>query len=125
MNLIDIYWFMGTFLIVYLLYLFFQVLGKKKKYDPNKVPVELAYIIQKYRLDMTSISYKKIMNQIGIASAFDIAFAGTFMFMFVKNIFFAILIGGIMLIPLIIITFNFIGKYYERRGLIINGNKKN
>lgn len=125
MNYYDLVWFLGTFLIIYLFYLFLYVLKKKKKYDPNKVPQELAFLIRRYRLDMKKINYKKIMNQIGIVCAFDIAFTSTFMFAFIKNIYLAIFIGGVMFIPLIIITFGFIGKYYEKRGLIVNGNKKN
>ena len=125
MNLFDLFWFLGTFIVVYMFYLFSYVFNKKKKYDPNKVPQELAFLIRKYRLDMKKINYKKIMNQIGIICAFDIAFTCTFMFAFIKNVYLAIFIGALMLIPLIIITFGFLGKYYERRGMIINGNKKN
>ncbi len=125
MNLSDLIWFGITFLVVYLFYLFIYVLKKNKKYDPNKVPQELAYLIRKYRLDMSKISYKKIMSMIGFVCAFDIAFTSTFMFAFIKNIYLAMFIGALMLIPLIIITFGFIGKYYKRKGMIIDGNKKN
>ena len=125
MKIYDLYWFIGTFLVVYLFYLFHYIVGKNKKYNQNKVPQELAFLIRKYRLDMKKISYKKIMNTIGLICAFDVAFTSTFMFCFVKNTYLAIFVGAIMLIPLIIITFGFIGNYYEKRGMIINGNKKN
>lgn len=125
MKLMDLYWFGGTFLIIYMVYLFYYVIPKNKKYDENKVPTELVYLIKKYRLDMKKINFKKIMNQIGIASAFDIAFTATFIFMFVKNIYLSVILGGAMIIPLIIITFNVIGNIYKKKGLVINGNKKN
>lgn len=125
MNLSDLIWFLVTFIIVYLFYVFIYVLRKNSKYNPNKVPLELVYLIRKYRLDMKKINYKEIMNVIGLISAFDIAFVGTFVFCFVKNIYLSIIVGGIMLIPLIIITFGFVGRYYEKRGMVINGNKKN
>ena len=125
MKLMDLFWFIGTFIVVYIIYLLYYVIPKKKKYDKNKVPLELTYLIRKYRLDMKKINYKKIMNQIGIVSAFDIAFTGTFMFIFVKNIYLSIILGTIMIIPLIIITFNIIGHIYKKKGLVINGNKKN
>ena len=124
MKLYDLYWFIGTFLVVYLFYLFHYIVGKKKKYDPNKVPLELVFLINKYRLDMKNINYKKIMNTIGIVCAFDIAFTSTFMFCFVKNIYLAIFIGALMLIPLIIISFGFIGKFYGKKKKKENGNKK-
>ena len=125
MNLFDLIWFVVTFLVIYIFYLSIYVFKKNKKYDPNKVPQELAYLIRKYRLDMKKINYKKIMNVIGLVCAFDIAFTSTFMFAFVKNIYLAIFVGAIMLVPLIVITFSFIGKYYRKKGMIINGNKKN
>ena len=125
MNLFDLIWFAVTFLVIYIFYLSIYVFKKNKKYDPNKVPQELAYLIRKYRLDMKKINYKKIMNVIGLVCAFDIAFTSTFMFAFVKNIYLAIFVGAIMLVPLIVITFSFIGKYYRKKGMIINGNKKN
>ena len=124
MGLSDLYWFLGTFVVVYLLYLFLLVL-KRKELNPDKVPVELRFLIKKYRLDMSSIKYRSIMNKIGLVSAFDIAFTSTFVFAFIKNDYVAILVGAIMLIPLIFITFNFIGVYYEKKGNVLNGNKKN
>ena len=124
MKLIDLYWFLGTFIIIYLFYLFTYVIGKKKKYNKEKVPIELGYLIRKYRLDVNKVNYKKIMNQIGIVSAFDIAFTATFMFMFVKNIYLSIILGAVMIIPLIIISFNILGSIYKKKGLVKNGNKK-
>ena len=119
-----LFWFLGTFIIIYIFYLIFYVI-KRKKYDENKVPTELVYLIRKFHLDMKRINYRKLMNQIGIASAFDIAFTGTFIFIYIKNVFLSILLGTVMLVPLIIITFNFIGNYYKKKGLVTNGNKKN
>ena len=124
MKIYDLYWFIGTFLVVYLFYLFHYVIGKKKKYDSRKAPQELLFLLRKYKLDIKKINYKKIMNQIGLICAFDIAFTSTFMFTFVKNIYLSILIGAVMLIPLIIITFDLLGKFYIKKGKIENGNKK-
>ena len=124
MSINTLYWFLGTFLVIYIFYLIFYVI-KKKEYDENKVPVELVYLIRKYHLDMKKINYRRLMNQIGIISSFDIAFTGTFIFTYIKNTFLSIILGTLMLIPLIIITFSYIGIYYKKKGLVINGNKKN
>lgn len=123
MNLSNLLWFLGTFIIVYLFYFFFQIF--RKEYNKDKVPVELVFLIKKYRLDISKIKYQKIMNLIALTSAFDIAFTSTFVFAFIKNIYIAILVGMIMLIPLILITFNFIGNFYVKKGCCVNGNKKN
>ncbi len=124
MELKDLFWFIGTFVIVYLIYFFLQVF-KKKELNKNKVPVELVYLMKKYNLDMSSIKYQNIMQAIALVSAFDIAFAATFVMQFIKNIYLAVFVGAAVLIPLILITFNFIGVYYTKKGKIKNGNKKN
>ena len=124
MNLEDLWWFLGIFLVIYIFYLIFGVL-KRKKFNVDKIPVELRFLIKRYHLDMSKINYRSIMNMIGLASSFVISFTATFIFKFIKNELLMILIGGIMIIPLIFITFNFIGLYYRKKGCVINGNKKN
>lgn len=121
MSLSDLYWFLGIFLVLYVFYFFFMVL-KKKKIDKEKIPVELRLLINKYRLDMSKINYRGIMNRIAIVSCFDISFVATFVFRYIKNEVLMFLIGSAMLIPLIIITFGFIGKYYVKKGCVIDGN---
>ena len=124
MNLEDLWWFLGIFLVIYIFYLIFGVL-KRKKFNVDKIPVELRFLIKRYHLDMSKINYRSIMNMIGLASSFVISFTATFIFKYIKNELLMILIGGIMIIPLIFITFNFIGLYYRKKGCVINGNKKN
>ena len=124
MELKDLIWFIGTFVIVYLFYFFLQIF-KKKEFNKDKVPVELLYLMKKYRLDMSLIKYQSIMQMIAVVSAFDIAFAATFVMRFIKNLYLAVLVGAALLIPLILITFNFIGMYYKKKGMVKNGNQKN
>ena len=124
MNLEDLWWFLGIFLVIYIFYLIFGVL-KRKKFNVDKIPVELRFLIKKYHLDMSKINYRSIMNMIGLASSFVISFTATFIFKYIKNELLMILIGGLMIIPLIFITFNFIGLYYRKKGCVTNGNKKN
>ena len=124
MNLEDLWWFLGIFLVIYIFYLIFGVL-KRKKFNVDKIPVELRFLIKKYHLDMSKINYRSIMNMIGLASSFVISFTATFIFKYIKNELLMILIGGLMIIPLIFITFNFIGLYYKKKGCVTNGNKKN
>ena len=124
MNLNDLYWFLGIYLVIYLFYLFFSVL-KRKKFNVKKIPVELKLLIKKYRLDMSKINYRGIMNRIALVSSFDIAFVATFIFKFIESEVWSIIIGAIMIIPVILITFNFIGLYYVKKGCVVNGNEKN
>ncbi len=123
MNLSDLYWFIATFIIIYLFYFFYQI--RKKEFNQNKIPVELMFLLKRYRLDMSKIKYSSIMQKIAIVSAFDIAFTATVALKINVNIYLQVLISVLILIPLILITYTFIGLYYKKRGLVINGNKKN
>ncbi len=123
MKLSDLYWFLGTFIIIYLFYLVFQVL-RHKKINKKRVPVELVYLIKKYKIDVDKIKYTSIMNKIALVSAFDISFIATFVMRFIDNVYLAILLGGVLFIPLIMITYSFIGMYYQKKGLIKDGDKK-
>ena len=51
MNLEDLWWFLGIFLVIYIFYLIFGVL-KRKKFNIDKIPVELRFLIKRYHLDM-------------------------------------------------------------------------
>ncbi len=124
MGLSDLYWFVGVFILVYLFYLIFGVL-RRKKINFDRIPIELILLIKKYRLDMSKIGYFGIMNFIALVSAFDIAFTTTFVCHYIEKVYLAILIGACMLVPLILITFKFIGLYYVKKGCVIDGNKKN
>ena len=119
MKLSDLYWFLGTFIIIYLFYLVFQVL-RHKKINKKRVPVELVYLIK----NVDKIKYTSIMNKIALVSAFDISFIATFVMRFIDNVYLAILLGGVLFIPLIMITYSFIGMYYQKKGLIKDGDKK-
>ena len=45
MDLVDLYWFIATFVIVYLFYLI-GFIFKKEGFNPEKVPVELRFLIK-------------------------------------------------------------------------------
>ena len=58
------------------------------------------------------------MNKIALVSSFDIAFIAMFVIHFVNNTYLAILLGGVLFIPIIMITYSFIGFYYKKKGLV-------
>lgn len=119
MSLYDFYWFIAVFIIIYLFYLMFSVL-KRKKYDPNNCSVEAKYLIKVYKLDMKKINYRLFLNNIGLVSAFDISFTSTLVLYFIKNTYLAIFVCFLVLIPVILITFGLIGFIYKKKGLVKN-----
>lgn len=122
-GIFNLYWFIGAFITVYLLYLIFYII-RYKEYDEKKGTIEVVFLIKRYKLDMKKIHYRVFLNIIGLVAAFDIAFVSTFITLFIKNIYLSLIIGGIMLVPVIIITFGFVGKYYVKKGFVKNDKHK-
>ena len=116
-----IIYFILSFIIVYLIS-YLILVRKKDKYDKNKVPVEVEYLIKKYRLDMKSINYHKFLNTISIIGSIDMSLTIIIVFN-IENIILQLLTGFIILIPLIIISFKLLAKYYIKKGYVKNERK--
>lgn len=114
-------YFILTFLIVYLIS-YLILLRKKDKYDEDKIPVEVAYMIKKYNLDMKNINYKKFLNNVIWIGSIDMAIAVIVIY-YIENIFLQLLVGFIVLIPLILISFKLLAKYYIKKGFVKNERK--
>ncbi len=111
--------FIFSFIIVYLIYLFTVIL-KAKKFNVYKVPIEVYYLIQKYKLDMEKINYRRFLNVIALVMAFNSSISITIV-SFIKSIILQIFLGLLILIPLTIIVFNLFGAYFKKKGMIKNG----
>ena len=104
--------FIAAFLIVYLFY-FLTVILQKKKYDKFKKSNQVMYFVKKYKLDINQINIKKFIHIISFTNSLIIAFAFLATFL-VENILLQLLIGLIVLIPLILISYSLIGNYLKR-----------
>lgn len=121
-NMVYIIYFIITFLIVYLIS-YFLLVWKKDEYDPNKVPVEVDYMLKKYKLDIKKINYKQMLNVISIVGSLDMALASIIIFQ-LENIIVQLVVGFLILIPLILISFRILGKYYVKKGYVKNERKR-
>lgn len=110
-----LFYFVLAFLIVYLFY-FFTVIIQKKRYDKFKKSNQVLYFVKRYNLDVNKINIKKFIKIISLTNSFIIAvaFIATFL---VENILFQLLVGLATLIPLILISYNLIGKYLKKECL--------
>lgn len=114
-------YFAVTFLLVYVLYYFTTLRGYKKN-KKKKIPNEIQYLIMKYKLDMKKINKKSFIRIINIVASFDISIVVT-VIAFINNIYLELLVGLALIIPIILITFSWIGIYYSKKGKTINENK--
>ncbi len=111
--------FFSVFILCYLVYLFGIILRKKKnKFDPKKLKVEEAYLISKYNLDMKKINYKKYLNLVAISNS--LIFSITVQIVTILNgIMWQLLFSIVILTPLIVLVYSLIGKYYIKKGYVI------
>lgn len=109
-----IIYFILTFIFCYIVS-YFLLVKKRDKYDKKKVPVEVQYMVNRYKLDMKNINYRKFLKSISLVGSLDMALAVIIIYN-VNNIILQLLIGFIVLIPLILISFKLLANYYIKKG---------
>ncbi len=110
--------FLIVFIICYILYFIFVISNKKNsKYKAKKPRVEDAFLTFKYKIDFKKVNYKKYLHLTSLVNSFIIALCLELV-QIVNGLFFQILLSFVFLVPLILITYSIIGKYYQKKGMI-------
>lgn len=119
----HIVYFSVTFLVVYMIYYFASI--RKAKKNKKKIPIEVQYLILSYGIDINKIQYRNFLNTIAIVGSFDVALVATIVSLF-KEVIWQLLFGFVFVVPVIIISFMLIGKYYQKvqNNIIVNEDKK-
>lgn len=112
-----------TFIAVYLIS-YFMLVRKADKYNRKRVPIEVEYLIKKYNIDVSKLKYKKFLNQISLVGSVDMTLTVLCIF-YINNIIIQMLVGFVILLPIIYISFMLYGKYLIKKGYVKNGYKKN
>lgn len=104
-------WFLFSFILIYIVYYLFFI---RKTRRGIKVPAEAQYLISLYKLDVSLFSYHKFMKIVGLVTSLDIAIIATIVAK-VDGIVWQILFGFVAVVPVIILSFLLLGKYYQRK----------
>lgn len=104
--------FIASFLIVYLFYLITVVL-QKKKYEKFRSSNQVMFFVNKYKLNAKKINISKFIKIISLTNSLVIAMTFT-VILPIKNIYLELLVGLLVLIPLMLITYNLIGNYLKK-----------
>ena len=107
-------YFIVSFILVYIVFYFMSVRRIKK--DKKRIPVEVQYLVLSYDLNLSKFSYKKFMRTIALVGSLDVAIVCTVVFN-IEGIIWQLLFGLITLVPVIIISFMAVGKYYQKKQL--------
>lgn len=109
------------FILVYLAYEIF-IIHNKKALSKIKEGKELFFLKRNYKLDYEKLNMKKVVRVIALTNAFILSFTTTLVCLindWVKNFYLWLIICLVMaifiLIPLILIIYNLIGKYLKKQ----------
>ena len=112
--------FLIVFAFSYLFYIIFVITRKKhKKFNSKRLKIEENYLIMKYKIDMKKVNYKKFLFLIYFCNSIIIGITVVVIGIFDK-IFWQLLSAPVILIPLILLSYSLIGKYYVKKGFVKN-----
>lgn len=112
-------WFLFSFILIYIIY---YVLFIRKSRRNVKVPAEAQYLIALYKLDVNRFSYHKFINILGLVTSFDIAIVATIVAK-VDGVVWQILFGFVAVVPVVVLSFMLLGKYYQSKQIKDNSKE--
>lgn len=115
--------FLIAFIIVFLLYRIIIVRRAKSKKKP-KEPLEVTYLVNKYKLDLEKVSYKRLLNVISIVSALDIALVVSIIVL-LKSFVLEMIVGFISTLVIILASYHLVYLVYKKKGMIKDESKRN
>lgn len=102
--------------------------NKKIKEDKEdiKIPTEVEILIAKYHIDLSKINYKRLLKIVGMTCSVDIGLIFTIIDIVpIDNIYIQLLVGVLLIIPVILISYALLGKYFKKKGLVVKNDKGN
>lgn len=108
--------FIVVFLLVYLYYIL--ILKKKMKKTDNKIlPIEINLFVNMINPNMNKITYKKLIGNLAIINALDIAIV-VLTTEITDKLILKVVIALSLSILLILGSYKLLGLYYKKKGMI-------
>lgn len=104
--------FIVVFLMVYFGYYLFSY-KKIKKFNRNKMPANIKYLVFKYKLDVVGLGYKRVFKTLMLCDAFIISTLFTAS-RFITNIYIRLLVAFILIFPLFAGVYHLIAMFYKK-----------
>ena len=109
--------FLLCFFLVLIVYELFIV--KKAKKKKNKTPIEVKYLVTRYHLNMKKVDYAQLLQIVAVVSSFDISFIVSVV-MILDSYLWQILAVLILVLPVILVSYHFVGIFYRKKGMTID-----
>ena len=91
---------------------------KQKEIDQAKYPSEVELFIYRYKVDLKKINFRGMLKLLGFVCSLDIAFIVTVLtFINTDNTLILLGVGALLVIPVILISFSLLGRYFKKKGL--------
>ncbi len=104
--------FIGVFLIIYFgTYLF--SFKKIKKFNRNKMPVNIKYLVIKYNIDVVGLGYKRVFKTLMLCDSFIISTI-YIITKIVDNVYIRLLIAFMLIFPLFAGVYHLVAMYYKK-----------
>ena len=103
-----------TFIVIYLLYFIF-VISKKNKLEKFENSMYVNFLVNISKIDIKKIDMKKLAHILAISNSFILAFT-VFIVEYVDKLFLKLLVGFVVILPLLYITYFIIGKILKNKG---------
>ena len=114
----EVVLFIITFLLVYIFYQVFIIkVGKRR--NSKKRPAEVNYLIYKYNIDIKKLDYKKFLNVVAITSSLDISLIVSLVSI-TKSMLIQLVLALVIVIPLFLLSYHLVAKYYIKKGYVKN-----
>ena len=104
----DFIFLLVCFILVYLVY-YVLIINNKKKLSKYRNSTEVIFLENRYKINIKKIEMKKLANIMAISNAFIISVT-VLLIGFISNLVLKLIVGLIILIPLILIVYHFVGK---------------
>ena len=115
----EIALFILYYLITLFIYEVFVIRKAKKNKDVDKMPIEVKFLVSRYRLDMRKVNYNQLLQIISLVSSFDIALVVSAIIL-IENFIISIVVAVLLVIITIFISYHFVGNFYKKKGMIKN-----
>ena len=112
----KVFIFIFSFIFVLVFYELFTIRKAKKK-DAKDKPIEVKYLINRYKVNLKKADYNQMLQITALVSSLDIAVIIT-VISFFERINIQILVAFIMVIPIILISYHVVGCVYRKKGLV-------
>lgn len=103
------------YILVLVIYEIF-IVNRAKKKKAKKYPMEVKYLIARYRLDMKKVDYPQLLQIVALVSSFDISLIVT-LASILDTYLWQMIIVIILVFPVIFVSYHFVGKFYKKKGM--------